>query len=122
MRGHVSSRREAVIELLVKGPRRRAQRLRAIVDTGFTECLALPHDRIASLGLPLRGAQRIILADGSDTELNVYTAVVRWHGIEISVPALEVRGSPIIGMALLDGSRLTLDAIPNGPVCIEPLG
>jgi clan AA aspartic protease len=121
MTGHVTTRREAVVELLVRGPRGRARRLRAIVDTGFTECLALPHDHITQLGLPFRGTQRIILADGSKTILTVYSATVQWHGQQRKVPALQVSGSPLLGMALIEGSRVTLDAIPNGPVHIQPL-
>ena len=121
MKGTVTARREATVEIRIKAPRKRSRTVRAVVDTGFTESLALPRQEIDRLGLRARGSQRIVLADGTRTTLDVYTAVVRWQGVERLVPAIEVKGAALLGMALLHGSRLTLDAVPDGPVRIEPL-
>ena len=122
MRGRVTSRREAVIELQVKGPRGRAQRVMAVIDTGFTEWLALPRERIAGLGLTVRGAQSIVLADGTEMTFPVYWATVRWHGARLPVPVLAIGSGALIGMGLLEGSRMTLDVAEDGPVRIEPMG
>jgi hypothetical protein len=41
------------------------------------------------------------------------------HGRSRTVPALAVGSDPLIGMALLAGSRLRMDAVPGGEVVIE---
>ena len=121
MRGRVTSRREAVMELQLEGPRGQAQRVTAVIDTGFTEWLGLPRERIASLGLPARGAQSIVLADGTQTSFSLYWATVRWHGANLPVPVLAIGSGALIGMGLLEGSRMTADIAEDGPVRIEPI-
>jgi hypothetical protein len=35
---------------------------------------------------------------------------------------METGGVPLFGMALLEGHRLTIDAVDGGPVTIGPIG
>ena len=44
-----------------------------------------------------------------------------WHGIEREVVVIASDGDPLVGMALRAGSRLTVDATPNGAVRVEEL-
>ena len=120
--GRVTSEREAVVTVQISAPHGRPQTVDAVIDTGFTESVALPPDRIAGLELPLRGVERVSLADGSETLLVVYWGVVHWHGTALLVPVLETEAGALLGMALLHGSRLCMDVVQDGPVRIEAIG
>jgi clan AA aspartic protease len=121
IQGRVTSQRQALITVEVYGPRGPSEPADMIVDTGFTGFLALPSDLIARLGLPCLGLRTAFLADGREAVLNLFEAVMEWHGQLRRVLALEVRRGALLGMALLHGSRLTMDAVENGPVRIEPI-
>ncbi|MBM4041845.1 MAG: hypothetical protein FJ290_25385 [Planctomycetes bacterium] len=119
--GRVTRERKAVVSLTVQGPRGQRVATETVIDTGFTGYIALPAQQVSELGLRFLGARDGVLADGRPAVLNAFQAVVQWHGQPRSVPALEVQGSALLGMALIEGSRLTLDATPDGPVHIQPL-
>jgi clan AA aspartic protease len=119
--GRVTADREAVIPIQVQAAERGLQSFDAVIDTGFTEFLALPPDCIAALRLPLAGLQRMTLADGSVAVLAVHEAVVHWHDAPVAVQALEIDGGALLGMAMLQGSRLTVDALEGGPARIDAI-
>jgi predicted aspartyl protease len=73
------------------------------------------------MGSPFAGTKRATLADGSETMFRVFDVTVHWHGQPFLVPALEVDAGALVGMALLHGSRLTMDVLEDGPVRIEPI-
>jgi hypothetical protein len=54
-------------------------------------------------------------------ELDVHLGGVVWHGDEREILVIQADGDPVIGMALLDGSRVVLHVEDNGEVLIEPL-
>lgn len=95
--------------------------VRATVDTGFSGHLTLPTHVIRQLGLVPRGAQRAELADGTITELEVYPTFAWLDGRPRIVTTLESDSTPLLGMALIWGSRLTVDARQGGEVLIEKL-
>jgi len=119
--GRVTADREAVVPVPVEAADGQSHAIEAVIDTGFTEFLALPSARIASLHLPLAGLQRMTLADGTVAVLAVYEVGVHWHGARRTVQVLEVEGGALLGMALLDGSRMTMDVCAGGEVSIEPM-
>jgi|SRR3712207_2713360 clan AA aspartic protease len=122
MRGRVcSSAREAIVPLTLLGSGDARVEVEAVIDTGFTGHLTLPAGVVRSLALPGRGFVEVELADGSTSALSVYDARVLWGGWERPVPVYEAEGGPLVGMALLRGSRLTVDVQPGGPVVIEDL-
>ena len=92
----------------------------AIVDTGFTGWLALPEDTIEELGLTQYGERPANQASGMGV-FAIYGALVSWNGEYRSVLVHRITGDPLIGMALLEGSRLTVDAREDGDVIIEKL-
>lgn len=110
---------EATISLEVTGTGGRSETVEAVLDTGFNGYFTLPAETAVSLGLPQRGFERYFLADGSERIGPLYRAVVLWHGRNLSFSVGE--GDPLVGMALLSGSRLTVDARPFGDVTIEEL-
>lgn len=105
----------------VTGPAGAGLVLNVVIDTGFTETLAVPPKVVAQLGLPLVDAAAMDLADGSRVVVNVYEAVVEWHGQQRLIPAYEIDGGALVGMSLLRGSRMAMDVVDGGPVTIVPL-
>ena len=95
------------------------QSLNFIVDTGFSDELAMPSDLIQRLVLPYADGTSVILADAREIQTNIYHGIVFWHGNNRAVRFIEVEGAPLLGMSLLSGSRLTVSARPGGIVLIE---
>ncbi len=120
--GRVTAQRQAVITVRIHPAQGPSETAEVTVDTGFTGFLALPPDLIVRLGLPCLGLRTGFLADGREAVLNTFEAVVDWHGQRRRVTALEIRRGGLLGMGLLDGSRVTFDAVQDGRLQIEPLG
>ena len=93
----------------------------ATVDTGFTGFLTLRPGVIAQLGLPFLTNQPAVLANGTVSSYDVHAGRVMWRGEERIVPVYSIDSDPLVGMALLWNSRLTIDIVPNGTVSIIPL-
>src|SRR5436305_8325367 len=108
--------REAVLKIMVIGPDGTQSMVEAIIDTGFTEEMTLPPAVVSMLKLPFRTAALMKLADGSDVMMDAYDADVVWHGSPRRIIVYAAEGSSLIGISLLYGSRLTLDAIDGGNV------
>ncbi|MBW4449985.1 MAG: clan AA aspartic protease [Spirirestis rafaelensis WJT71-NPBG6] len=92
-----------------------------IVDTGFNGWLSLPPSIIAELGLIWKRRGRAILGDGSECIFNVYEAVVLWDGAILTIPIDEADSEPLIGMSLMEGYQLTVQAIEGGRVELNKL-
>ncbi|MYC77660.1 clan AA aspartic protease [Candidatus Poribacteria bacterium] len=119
--GKIINDQEAAIELEVVS-RDQLEKFEIIIDTGFSGELTLPGSLIDRLRLPRVGDLPIILGDGYEVSVEMYLAVVLWHGEKRIVQVLRTDdGKPLIGMSLLHGNRLILDVITDGEVTIEPL-
>jgi clan AA aspartic protease len=112
---------EAIIEFEVAGRDQSLQQIEAVVDTGFNGYLTLPSHLVSALQLPFAGHRRGTLADGSVARLDVYLASVVWHGRPKEVLISQTPGTPLIGMSLLEGSRLAMDVVDGGTVTLEEL-
>lgn len=121
MTGVVTRHWEATLDLIVRAPVGREEHVQTVVDTGFNGYLTLPDFLIASLGLPYHSRTVVTLADASQVTLRQYEASVLWDGTGRDVLVLEADGGPLIGMALLRGSRMTMDIEVGGALRIEPL-
>jgi clan AA aspartic protease len=117
--GVVEAGREAVIDLLVRGPDGGERSISAIIDTGFTGFLTLPPALIASLQLIRVGWSRAALADGTEVALDLYQVDIHWDGSWRRVRADAVDAQALVGMGLLAGYRFCLDAVAGGRVTIE---
>ena len=95
--------------------------IHALVDTGSTGYLSIPQDTVEELELSRFSENRVEIAGGQIASFPVYRVLVDWHGQSRVVPALEMPGEPLLGMALLWGSRLTVDAVEGGAVVIEEI-
>lgn len=98
-----------------------SRQIEAVIDTGFTDALTLPPDTIEALGLSLRGSTEVMLANGDIEQVGIHRVELVWHGRRQLVTAYGVSGGALVGMGLLRGSRLTVEAVPGGGVMIEEL-
>ena len=125
MTGFVNSNLEAVIELMVSRDYGRhaggSYLLSAVIDTGFSDYLALPTDIIDDLDLRAFGEKPVTLGDGSARLLNVYTGYVFWNEDWRPIEVIATDGEALIGMSLLSNSRITLDVRDGGAVSIISL-
>ena len=119
--GTVTDRREAIIDLDVVGRNQNEVSVEAAIDTGFNGYLTLSKATVDSLELQSAGNRTATLGDGNTVILEVYLAVVIWHGQEREVLALQTEGEPLVGMSLLYGNRVTLTVLDGGDVTIAPL-
>jgi clan AA aspartic protease len=119
--GRVTAEREAVVRFQVLGPAGQTTAVEAAIDTGFDGHLTLPTEVIRHLGLPLLGTTKAMLGDGNSVSMALYLASVVWEEEPWEVLVLAAEGGVLVGMALLAGSRVTLDVEEDGAVMIESL-
>ena len=108
------------ISISVAGVDRAFLNREATVDTGFTGGLALPQDTIEELGLTLYGRRPANHASGVGM-FEIYGALVPWRGEHRPVLVYRTSGEPLVGMALLEGCQLTVDAREDGDVTIDEI-
>jgi clan AA aspartic protease len=119
--GIVTTAREAVISLTVRGPTGQEQEIQSVIDTGFDGSLTLPPALIAALELPWRRRGRALLADGNESVFDIYEATAMWDGIPRRISVEEVDLIQLVGMALLYGYELTVQIVEGGSVLLRPL-
>ena len=112
--GNVSAQQQALITIDVLDRVGRSQPLEVVVT--------LPTAVIGRLDLPSAGGRTFELANGEPFDFDVYDGWVLWHGRRSRVVVLQAESTPLLGMELLWGSRLTVDALAGGTVEIEELG
>ena len=95
------------------------QQYEVIVDTGFTGFLILPEAVIKELGLVSEGYLQATLASGEAGRFEFYAAGVWWHEEVRRVEVFQSIDQSLLGMQLLRGSRVTVDAWDGGNVTIE---
>jgi len=116
--GFVNASREAIIEVLVRGPNQQEYKIEAIIDTGFNGSISLPPRIVDSLDLPFRRRGRAILANGGETIFDIYETIVTWDGQSRRVVVDEADPDPLVGMEVLHGAEMKVQAIEDGDVII----
>ena len=119
IKGRVGSDQQARIEIDIIDSAGHPRSLEVSLDTGYTGSLSLPTEIVQWLGLPSVGQRTFELANGELFEFDVYLSTVTWHERTTDALVLRSEGSPLLGMTLLWGSRITLDAFNGGEVTIE---
>ena len=110
---------EPCVTLAVAGPSREFQQLDVVIDTGFSGWLTLPRDLVAELDLTRYGNRASVLATGERVPVEIYSALVMWGGQIRPVFVHEMAsGRPLIGTAMLENYRLTIDMHSDGLVDI----
>ena len=95
------------------------QQCEVIVDTGFTGWLVLPEYEIRRLGLVRSGSQYSVIASGSEAEFDYYETSVFWHDRIHEIEVFQSIDQPLLGMELLEGSRVAVEAWNGGEIVIE---
>ncbi|NET36301.1 MAG: clan AA aspartic protease [Cyanothece sp. SIO1E1] len=119
--GVVSQGCEAILSLVVGKVDGQRQIIDAIIDTGFNGFLTLPSAIIVTLDLPWSASDIVTLGDGSEALFDLYATSVIWDGQYCEIDVAESETEPLVGMALLYGYRLQIDAIEGGNVRVEAL-
>jgi clan AA aspartic protease len=119
--GRMTEQRTAAIALHLRGTRGQVETVDAVIDTGFNGFLTLPLPQIARLRFPYEGNIEAVLGDGREVKLDIFMGTVVWEGRHRDGVVLAADGSPLVGVALLAGHRVTLEISDNGSVSIEPL-
>lgn len=120
IQGSVNAFREAVLPLQLRAPDGRLVDLDAIIDTGFSDYLALPPAVVAALQLPYYGTADYELGDGDVVTFRLYMTEAVWGGQEFEVPVLASDGGALIGMRMLYGYHLFIDVVDGGDVIVRP--
>jgi clan AA aspartic protease len=121
MFGVVNNNCEAIIKVVVGRIGSSKIPVDAVIDTGFTSFLSLPHSVIADLALPWHYRDIGTLGDGSEVVFEIYKASVIWYGQEQIINVVASDAEPLVGMGLLYGFKLQIEAIEGGRVTIEVL-
>jgi clan AA aspartic protease len=119
--GAVQPNLDATLRLRIRAADGSEVTLSVVVDTGFNDWLALPGKLVQQLGLTFREEALYTLADGSEAATRLFTGEVRWFDSWRRILVVEMEGGPLMGMALLRGSRLQIDVVAGGRVEVHPL-
>ena len=117
-RGAVNASMEARLTLRLRGPSGNVLDVDALIDTGFSGQLSLPLDVASGLGLNHGRAGQIILADGSSVPYLSFGIEVEWSGSVHQVRTAAFGDDVVIGMGLLSGHALMIEATVGGAVTI----
>ena len=120
MQGIVNQSCEATLPIVIKNDTA-TQLVDAVIDTGFSGFLTLPSDIISALDLTWEGRDVATLGDGTSCIFEIYVADVIWDGQYREVYINESETVPLIGMRLLRGYDLHIQAIEGGTVAISAL-
>jgi len=112
---------ELALPLFVGNASGQKQVIDAVIDTGFNGFLTLPSSIITVLNLAWNASDIVTLGDGSETLFDLYAVTILWDGQYREVDVAESETEPLIGMSLLYGYGLRIDAIEGGTVRIETL-
>lgn len=107
-----------VIDIPIPLPGMPTLSLSFVIDTGFAGFLTLPEQAVTVMKLPFFYQMPARLADGSRTMAAVHLVTIRWHNELREVEVLALGERPLLGRALLTGSRLTVDFVLDGELTI----
>jgi clan AA aspartic protease len=112
---------EAIIRISICDSSGQVYERDAIIDTGFDGWLSLPSAFITMLGLAWKRRGTAELADGSQSIFNVYEATVIWDEQLLIIPIDEADSEPLVGMSLMEGYELTIQAVNGGIVTLSKI-
>jgi clan AA aspartic protease len=119
--GVVNSSNEPVVQLDLVGSNGQRYPTELIVDTGFTGFMTAPPAPVRSLGWQWCGRALAVMADGREEVCDVYAGTIVWDGHARRVETEAVDAKPLVGMELLRGHDLHIQALPGGAVSIAPI-
>ena len=121
MQGFVNQNCEAMLPIVVGRDNKPTQLVEALIDTGFTGFLSLPLSMIEPLGLPWIFSDSVTLGDGREVIFQMYRATAIWDEQFKVVDVAASESEPLLGMSLLYGFKLQVEAVERGTVSIEAM-
>ena len=121
MQGWVNQNCEAMLPIVIGLDNAPKQMVEALIDTGFSGFLSLPLSMIESLELPWIFSDFVTLGDGSEVIFQMYRATIIWDGQFKVVDVAASESEPLLGMSLLYGFKLQVEAVERGIVTIESI-
>jgi clan AA aspartic protease len=121
MQGFVNQNCEAMLPIVVGRDNKPTQLVEALIDTGFTGFLSLPLSMIESLGLPWIFSDSVTLGDDREVIFQMYRATAIWDEQFKVVDVAASESEPLLGMSLLYGFKLQVEAVERGTVSIEAM-
>jgi clan AA aspartic protease len=119
--GFVNANCEAVIRFVVGNQKGQRKVIDAVIDTGFTGFVSLPSNIIAELNLSWSYRDRGTLGDGSEVIFDIYLATAIWDGQVRTIEVNAAETEPLVGMSLILGYELRIEAVEGGTVAISAL-
>lgn len=113
--------REARVPLVVRGKNAKELGVAAILDTGFSGFLTLPPTVIAELELVWISRVEGLVGDGTHQVFDLYEGVVIWDDDPCEVEIAVSQTEPLLGMGMIYGHDLRIQAIEDGLVTIEAM-
>ncbi len=114
--GVVNPDREATIRLKVRGQGGQEQEITAVIDTGFDGFLTLPPALLSLLNCLFLSRGQVRLGDGRTEEMDIFAATVLWDGLARTVETDAANTDPLVGMSLIYGYELNIQAVDGGTV------
>jgi clan AA aspartic protease len=121
MFGAVNDNCESIIKVAVGRVDSPKIAVDALIDTGFTSFLSLPLSIITELDLTWHYRDVGTLGDGSEIVFELYKASVIWDGQNKLIDVVASDADPLVGMGLLYGFKLQVEAVEGGRVTIEAM-
>ena len=113
---------EARISVAVAGPSMEFREVEAVIDTGFSGWLTLPAAAVREMNLPAYRIQQMRIANNRTILMTTFRAVAQWQGRQIDILVYQTENPrPLLGTAMLEHCRLTVDMQEGGPVSVTPL-
>ena len=119
--GSVNADFEALIRLKIQGANGQEKEIEAVIDTGFNGFLTLPPQDIAELDCAYLMQGYVLLGDGRLEETLIYETVVDWDGRLLAVETDAADSVPLVGMALMHGYDLDIQAVAGGAVLLRKI-
>ena len=119
IRGTVNGRLEPIVPLRLCDSVGQFHEVAALIDTGFTHFLTLPPDVIALLGLSPQGQDLFVTSDGRVAAVETFLVAMEWDNQQVTVTAIQIEGTPLLGARLLLGHQLRVNVWDGGTVEIE---
>ena len=121
MFGRVNANCEAFIRFVVGNQSGQRKAIDAVIDTGFTGFVSLSSSIITELNLPWSYRDRGTLGDGSEVIFDIYLATAIWDGQVRTIEVNAAETEPLVGMSLMRGYELRIQAVEGGQVEISAL-
>ena len=109
------------VSIGIRGRNDKEMVLDAVLDTGFTGTVSIPDQIIRETNLAFSRREMFVLADGTRRVVDVYDGSVLFAGVWYETDVFSTHHVAIVGMRLMYGANISLDAVPNGEISYTSL-